>query len=169
VPEPRELAYLLLGEPRSLAAEFIDYLMWRGMALDPETRRIISRFVELSAQVRTLSGAARGVYLSRRALGRRFRDRGLPVPSHWLQLCRILRATMKLQSSPRSSLHEVARSLGYPDGFTLSNQMNRLVGFRPSTARERLGWEWVVEAWLDRERSTGALTARLPGLQSMEL
>jgi hypothetical protein len=72
---------------------------------------------------------------------------------------------MKLQASPHLSLHQVARSLGYPDGFTLSNQMSRLVGLRPSIARERLGWEWVVEAWLAREAARGGLTAEIPGLR----
>jgi hypothetical protein len=30
--------------------------------------------------------------------------------------------------------------------------MKRLTGFRPTDVRQRLGWEWVVEAWLRRER-----------------
>jgi hypothetical protein len=28
--------------------------------------------------------------------------------------------------------------------------MKRLCGHRPSEVRELLGWEWIVEAWLDR-------------------
>ena len=85
------------------------------------------------------------------------------MPSHWLQFCRILRTAIKLQNCD-APLHEVARSLGYPDGFTLSNQMDRLVGIRPSLARERLGWEWVVEAWLQLEGRSSGLEVPLPGL-----
>jgi AraC-like DNA-binding protein len=160
---PEELASLLRREPPDLPSEFVDFLQWRGLALDQDTRRILRRTVELSVELRTLGALARGLYLSRRALGRRFQRKGLPVPSHWLQFCRLLRATIRLQNT-RSSLFEVASSLGYPDGFTLSNQMDRLVGVRPSVARERLGWEWFVESWLRREWETGGLRIPLAGM-----
>lgn len=158
-----EMASLLRREPSSLPDELVDFLRWRGLPLDQETRRIVKRTVELSIEVRTLKALARGIYLSRRALGRRFQKRGLPVPSHWLQFCRLLRAAIRLQNS-RNSLFEVACSLGYPDGFTLSNQMHRLVGVRPSVVRKRLGWEWFVEAWLRSEWLEDGLRIQLRGL-----
>lgn len=162
-PMPEELASLLRKEPPDLATEFLDYLRWRGLTLDRDTRQILRRTVELSADLRTLGALARGLYLSRRALGRRMRRKGLPVPSHWLQFCRLLRASIRLQNSS-SSLFDVACSIGYPDGFTLSNQMQRLVGVRPSVVRKRLGWEWFAEAWLRREWETGGLEIRLSGM-----
>lgn len=113
----------------------------------------------MSAELRTVSALSRSLYLSRRALGRRFLSRGLPVPSHWLHFARVLRAAIQLQNSD-DSLFSVASQLGYTDGFALSNQMKRLTGVRPSTARERLGWEWLVEAWLRTEARDGALTPR---------
>jgi AraC-like DNA-binding protein len=166
-PDPEEMGHLLRRAPEGLVGELMDFLAWRGLPFDQETRRIIRRIVELSSEIRTLTALARGVYLSRRALGRRFKDRGLPVPSHWLQFCRILRGVIKIQSSD-SPLHEVARSLGYPDGFTLSNQMERLVGVRPSFARQRFGWEWVAEAWLQAERAGGGLVVPLRGMDASE-
>ena len=54
------------------------------------------------------------------------------------------------------SVFSVGCALGYPDGFSVSNQMSRLFGMRPTQARERLGWEWVFEAWLRREAESGA-------------
>lgn len=155
-----EMAGLLRQGPSNLSYEVVDYVQWRGLELDQETRRLIRRTVELSAELRTLKALARGLYLSRRALGRRFKRRKLPVPSHWLQFCRLLRAVIRLQNS-RSSLFGVACSLGYADGFTLSNQMERLVGVRPSLARERLGWEWFLEAWLQCEHKAGGLALSL--------
>lgn len=162
-PNAEEMAELLRHEPEGLPEELLDFLLWRGLPLDRETRRILRRTVDLSEEVTTLSQLARRVYLSRRALGRRFQQRGLPVPSHWLQFSRLLRATIRLQNSDRS-VYEVARSLGYPDGFTLSNQMERVVGVRPSFARERLGWEWFAEDWLQQEWRSGGLTVRLKGM-----
>ena len=87
---------------------------------------------------------------TRRALGRRFLSRGLPVPSHWLQLGRLLRVAVKLQNS-RDSIFSVAYEFGYPDGFAVSNQMERIIGVRPHEVREQLGWEWIMECWLRSE------------------
>jgi AraC-like DNA-binding protein len=124
--------------------------------VDRDTARVIRRIVDLSGELRTISAVARSMYLSRRALGRRLMSRGLPVPSHWLHVGRLLRLALRLQNTD-ATVASVAFELGYPDGFSASNQMERLVGWRPSTVRERLGWEWVLEAWLKREAETGGL------------
>lgn len=137
----------------------MDYITWRGVDVDQETRRLIRKTVELSSELKTVSALARSLYMSRRALGRRFLKRGLPVPSHWLHFSRILRASLELQNTDRN-LFQVACSFGYPDGFSLSNQMKRLADIRPSETRKCLGWEWIVEAWLRREAATEGL--RIP-------
>jgi AraC-like DNA-binding protein len=161
-PIPQELERLLRLEPENLPAEVMEYLWWRGIRIDSETKGVIRKTFELSAETRTLAALAKRVYLSRRALGRRLSERALPVPSHWLQFARQLRALVRLQSSSEP-LSRVAHSLGYPDGFTLSNQMHRLVGVRPSTARARLGWEWFLEEWLRLEWLRGGLRIPLSG------
>lgn len=157
--EAGEITLILRRPPASLAASMTEYLTWRGLSTDQSTLRTIRRTIELSKEVRTITALARSLYVSRRALGRRFLSRTLPVPSHWLHVARLLRATLRLQSSDLS-LFEVACDLGYPDGFALSNQMSRLCGVRPSEARERLGWEWLLEAWLVEEARSGALSSR---------
>jgi AraC-like DNA-binding protein len=164
--EISELEGLLRREPDSPAGDFLDFLRWRGLTLDRETRQILARTLALSSEVRTLSQLARALYLSRRALGRRFQQRGLPVPSHWLHFFRLLRALHRLQNR-EEPMAEIARSLGYPDPFTLSNQMERLIGVRPSLARERLGWEWFAESWLQMEREGGALLQPLRGIPGL--
>jgi AraC-like DNA-binding protein len=163
-PEPGadELRCILRQGPLSFGGDTLDYLWWRGLRMDQDTRRLVARIAELSGELRTLAAVARSVYLSRRALGRRFRDRGLPPPSRWLQFFRILRASQLLQSTDRS-LSSIAHALGYPEGFTLSNQMERMVGARPSVIRERLGWEWILETWLRFEWERGGLQHDLRG------
>ncbi|MGD2071724.1 MAG: AraC family transcriptional regulator [Gemmatimonadota bacterium] len=156
-PAPADLRSILSRSPENLAVEIGDYLTWRGFDLDQDTRRIIRRIVELSSELRTVSALARSLYLSRRALGRRFMQRGLPVPSHWLQMSRLLRAAIRLQSG-EENVFVVAAGLGYPDGFALSNQMKRLIGVRPTRARERLGWEWLLESWLRKEAREGGFS-----------
>jgi AraC-like DNA-binding protein len=154
--KPKELVFYLKRFPSDLPLEVSDYLAWRGIEVDSDTRRLIRKILELSDELRTVSGLARSLYMSRRALGRRFTTRGIPVPSHWLHFGRILRAALRLQN-PEATLHSIACDLGYPDGFSLSNQMHRLTGLRPSLMRECFGWEWIVEAWLLKEAQEGHL------------
>ena len=165
VPSPGEIASVMRRPPTSLASCVTEYLEWRGISLDPVTRNIVRRTVELSDRVQTITALAKNLYMSRRALGRRLTNQGLPVPSHWLQISRILRATIKLQNSD-TSLFRVATALGYPDGFSLSNQMSRLLDIRPLEARERLGWEWLFETWLVREAQRGTISADIANARS---
>lgn len=151
-----DVAAVLRRPPLDLPADVTDYLRWRGISVDPDTTRLLRRIVELSADARTITSLSRHLYMSRRALGRRFLSRGLPVPSHWLQLARILRLACRLQNS-EASIFSIAYESGYPDGFSVSNQMHRLIGYRPSQMRQFLGWEWIMEAWLRREAERGGL------------
>jgi len=75
-------------------------------------------------------------------------------------MARLLRVAAKLQNT-EATVASIAIDHGYPDGFSVSNQMERLIGHRPSEIRERLGWEWILEAWLKREAEVGALTPTL--------
>ncbi len=159
-PTAREITSVVRREPSCLASGVVDYLEWRGFPLDGITRSLLRRTVQLSTQVRTIAALSRNLYISRRGLGRKFVGNDLPVPSRWLNIARILRATIRLQNSG-ASLFSVAISLGYADGFSLSNQMKRLCGIRPSEVREKLGWEWVFESWLVREAAAGNITSRI--------
>lgn len=159
-PRPREIASVIRRAPASLATSVTEYMDWRGFSLDPVTRSIIRRTIELSSTLRTISALARNLYMSRRALGRRFHTSRLPVPSHWLHIGRVLRATISLQNTD-ATLFNIACSLGYPDGFSLSNQMHRLCGLRPREVRELVGWEWVFESWIQREAATGNIAGRV--------
>lgn len=157
-PSPLDLQALLARQPGDLPGAVVEYLGWRGLVLDMDLRRTVRRILELSVELKTVSGLARGLYMSRRALGRRFLREGLPVPSHWLQFGRVLRAALRMQM-PGTTLMSVAYEHEYPDGFSLSNQMKRLTGLRPSDIAPRLGWEWIVEAWIQEEVRTGGFRA----------
>ena len=161
-PHIDDLTALLRREPEDLSIEIMDYLQWRGINVDIEVRRLIRRTIDLSAEIRSISALARSLYVSRRALGRRFLTNGLPVPSHWLHFGRVLRAALRLQSSG-ATLAEAASRFGYPDGFALSNQMQRLMDVRPTDARRYLGWDWLVEAWIHTEAVSGGFSRNLWG------
>jgi AraC-like DNA-binding protein len=154
---PWDLAEVLKRPPEDLGGEITEYLRWRGLGMDTETSRLVRRIIDLSAELRSVAAVCRSIYMSRRALGRQLLTRGLPAPSRWLHIGRVLRAVIRLQNTD-SSVSSVAYELGYADGFSFSNQMERLTGFRPSQARERFGWEWVLESWLKKEADRGGLT-----------
>ncbi len=158
--DPEELVPVLRRFPSQFAVEVTDYLIWRGVEVDLDTRRLLRKALELSGELRTVGGLARALYMSRRALGRRFMTKGLPVPSHWLHFGRVLRGSIRLQD-PRAVLFGVGCELGYPDGFAFSNQLKRLTGLRPSIMRECFGWEWIVESWLVKEAESGNLSRNL--------
>ncbi len=145
-----EWVELLRRTPTNLAGDFTDYLEWRGVTIHQSCKPLLRQIINLSAEVQTISRLARRVYMSRRALGRRFHVASLPPPSRWLQFARVLRACFQLQISD-DTIGDVARRLGYPDGFAFSNQTHRLTGVRPSDVRKALGWEWLVERWICRE------------------
>jgi len=155
-PTAVDLAQVLKRPPVDLAGDVTDYLRWRGLGIDRDTIHLLRRILDLSNDLRSIAAVSRSMYLSRRALGRRLTTRGLPVPSHWLQMGRLVRVGIRLQNS-EATVSSVAFEHGYPDGFSMSNQMERLIGYRPSEVRRRLGWEWLVEAWLRREAEFGGL------------
>jgi AraC-like DNA-binding protein len=144
------LRTLLAAPPRSLAPAVADLLTDMGRVPDSETRQRIEAIFARASHTASIDELSVALCQSRRTLGRFFAARGLPVPSHWLQFARILHVSIQLQNT-RTNIGRVSMRFGYPDGFTMSNSMKRLTGYRPSFVREHLGWEWIVAAWLGSE------------------
>lgn len=148
------LRTLLASPPQALPAAVADQLAEAGLVRDAATRAVVETIFGAAPHVSSIEKLSARMCQSRRTLGRFFRDRGLPVPSHWLQFGRILHVAIQIQNT-RSSINRVSGRFGYTDGFTMSNSMKRLTGYRPSFVRDHLGWEWIVEAWLRGERGRG--------------
>ena len=143
---------LLRHAPRDLPSLMVSYFSRRGLLTDTKTRSLVLKIFELAPTITSIAALSKRLYTSRRSLGRFFEARGLPVPSHWLQFARLMFVATKLQANDDVPVFRIATQYGYPDGFTMSNQMKRLVGVRPTDVRENLGWEWFVEEWLELER-----------------
>lgn len=154
VVSARYLRALLALPPSNLAYAVTSYLDRRGLLRSERARSDVRKILECVPEIRSISRLARRLYTSRRTLGRHFAAEGLPVPSHWLQFGRLLHAAMILQRED-GAVFRVAVRLDYPDGFTLSNQMKRLLGCRPTDVRGHLGWEWIVETWIRMEARQG--------------
>ncbi|MFG0312932.1 MAG: helix-turn-helix domain-containing protein [Phycisphaerales bacterium] len=154
-PSPVDLRHLLRQLPDDLGGQVLDFVSWRGGALTTGGRRLLYHTFQAAQNLTSVSGLARSLGVSRRALGRRFAEETLPAPSRCLQAGRILLVHLRATSTS-GSLASVARDMGYPDPFSMSNQMKRIAGVRPAEARKRLGWEWLVESWLRREERRSA-------------
>lgn len=150
VPAPFDLVHLLRQKPDDLPGQMLDFMSWRGTPLSSSGRYLLHRTFEAARDLTSVSALARSFGISRRALGRRFAEDSLPPPSRCLQAARVLFAHL-LSISTESNLSAIAHEMGYSDPFSMSNQVARLVGIRPLEARKRLGWEWMMEAWLRRE------------------
>lgn len=144
------LRQLLRNLPRRPHQEFVDYLTRRGLLCDDRARAEVERLFSEARMVRSVAMLARRMASSRRTLGRHFADAGLPAPSRWLQFARLLYVSLYLQRN-RCSIGRAAAEMGYPDPFTMSNQMKRLAGLRPSEVKARYGWSWIVECWIVEE------------------
>lgn len=150
VDTPYRLKQVLGLPPKSLAAAVTGYLVRRGLLRTRKGIREFQRIMELAPTTSSIAVLSRRMYTSRRTLGRHFTTTGMPVPSHCLHFARLINVGTSLQRDD-DPIFRVAARFGYPDGFTMSNQMKRLMGYRPSQVRELLGWEWMVEAWLKQE------------------
>jgi AraC-like DNA-binding protein len=147
---PYRLKQILAIPPRSIASAVTEYLTRRGLLRTRKGVREFYRIMELAPETSSIAMLSRRMYTSRRTLGRHFSATDMPVPSHCLHFARLINVTLQLQQDD-AAIFRIASRFGYPDGFTMSNQMKRLIGYRPSEVRELLGWEWVVEAWLKIE------------------
>lgn len=147
------LRSLLSSPPPALYRAVADLLEDTGAIADAATRQRVEAIFASAPNIRSIQCLARQMCQSRRTLGRFFQERALPVPSHWLQFARVLHIAIQLQNT-NLSIGRVSVRFGYPDGFTLSNTMKRLTGYRPSFVREHLGWEWIVDAWWKGERES---------------
>ena len=154
-PEPVRL--LLSSTPRDLAATVVGNFTRAGILRRQQIRSLVMKVFEFAPTVPSVTMLARKLYTSRRTLGRLFESEGLPVPSHWLQFARLLHVAAIIQEQQKVPIVRAATHVGYPDGFTLSNQMKRLIGCRPTEVREHLGFEWIIEEWMRREYARGNL------------
>jgi AraC-like DNA-binding protein len=138
----------LATRPIDLAADVMEWLPLRGVRVPPECAPLIREVVRRAAAHRCTRDLLQELGESEHTVRKRLRARGLPAPSDWFAAARALHAALRLQSSSEHTLFDVALSYGYSDHSTLSRQMARLFGLRPSVVRELIGWEPLADRWV---------------------
>lgn len=150
-----------LTRPIALAEDVEEWVTLRGLRMNSEMARMVRRIVEMAPCFTEVTCLLRSLGESESTVRGWFRARALPPPGHWLAASRALRAALRLQAEPGTSLMTVAVEAGYSDHSALSRQVNQLFGMRPGGIRGTLGWEWLLERWLVRHRCQAASPPRL--------
>lgn len=144
VPADAELA-------RDVVCELID----RKLVTDPDAAEVVRATIEIAGRnVRTVTKLARYLGCARRTVGRRYEGVAVGVPSDWLRLGRLLKLALHMQRGRR--LGRAYARCGYPDPFTASNQMKRVLGMRPTEAAKLDGWRPLVDAFVRRRVRGGS-------------
>lgn len=140
-----------LTSSASLGPDVVEWLSLFGLRLSPTLAFLISqiftdapRFTQVGALLGSIGAAESSTRF-------RFRKKGLPAPSRWLQAARALHAALRVQLEPEKSVLAHACELGYADHSALCHQMKRTFGVTPAAVRETLGWEWLLERWVRAE------------------
>lgn len=149
-----------LTQPVDLAADVVEWLPLRGVRVPPECVPLIREVVRRAAVHRSVRDLLHAIGESEHNVRKRLHGRGLPAPGGWFAAARAAHAALRLQSDTERTLLDVALDFGYSDHSTLSRQMVRLFGLRPSVIRETLGWEPLADRWIARAMD-GGKTARV--------
>ncbi len=135
----------------TIGPDVAEWLTLFGLRLSPTLNHLIAqifadapRFTEIGALLQQVGAAESSTRF-------RFRKKGLPAPSRWLQAARALHAAVRIQVEPEKSILSHACALGYADHSALCHQMKRVFRTTPASVRETLGWEWLLERWVREE------------------
>lgn len=155
----RETLHRVLTEPEDLPREVVEWLALGGIRLSPSLRHLVTQIFTHAPEHGEVGDLLRAVGAAETTARYRLRKKGLPPPRRWLQAARGLRAALRIQAEPGTSLFDLALDLGYGDHSALSQSMMRTFRLRPNAIRGTLGWEWLLHRWLETE--TTAATARM--------
>lgn len=134
-----------LGRHGLQAGELSAWLAARLAELSPSTSTtaVAPRLARLLV-VGSVDEAAREE--SRKAL-----SRPLPTLYKWIMLGKVLPALVRLQGDPSMTQEAAAAATPYHDASDFGRACDTLFGMRPSEIRKRIGWEWLVERFLERK------------------
>lgn len=135
----------------TLGPDVVEWLSLFGLRLPPNVAYLIEQIFTLAPDYAEVGPLLRSIGAAESSTRFRFRKKGLPAPSRWLQAGRALHAALRIQMEPEKSILEHACAMGYADHSALCHQMKRTFGATPACVRETLGWEWLLERWVREE------------------
>ena len=85
--------------------------------------------------------------------GRWFPKLGLPTVGRWRRLGRTLPVLVALQGEPKATIEASCKTRGWPDPSSFSHAVSSLFGDPPSRVRETVGWEWLLNRFIQNARA----------------
>lgn len=132
----------------TLGPDVVEWLTLFGLRLSPTLNHLVSRIFTDAPRFAEIGPLLNAIGAAESSTRFRFRKKGLPAPSRWLQAARALHAALRIQLEPEKSILAHACAMGYADHSALCHQMKRVFGTTPAAVRETLGWEWLLERWV---------------------
>jgi AraC-like DNA-binding protein len=134
-----------------LGPDVVEWLSLFNLRLSPTLSHLICHIFNDAPRYTEIGELLRAIGAAESSTRFRFRKKGYPAPSRWLQAARALHAALRIQMQPEKSILWHACALGYADHSALCHQMKRMFGTTPAAVRETLGWEWLLERWVRAE------------------
>jgi AraC-like DNA-binding protein len=143
-----------LAQPPALADDVVEWLQLRGIRMSPALAYLVWQIFARAPHHSELATLCREIGVVESSARFRFHKKSLPPPSRWLQMARALYAALRIQAEPDKPLLRLALELGYSDHSALSHQIHRTFRLRASAIRQLLGWEWLLDRWLQGARKS---------------
>lgn len=147
---PRPTLRRILTDAATLPEDLEQWLALRVPKASATVVRVVGETVRLSPGFTEISPLLRSLGHAERTVRTWFRRAGVPGPGAWLAAAHAVRTALRLQADDRAPLLTLAVDCGYSDHSSLSRQSLRLFGVRPGRVRQTLGWQWLVDRWLQR-------------------
>ncbi len=152
-PDPGSIEQTLRQQRLAPDLEFISFLDRRGHSVRhrAELSPLIGELLQASRMVEVgpRDPEQRRVWLKRsRSL---LEKAGLPALKQLSTILRLVSAGIRLYSPSRPTVRQVATGLGFSSAFSLSNEMVRYLGSRPSEVRNLYPWEWMLDRALPEQ------------------
>lgn len=143
----------LMTSPSDLAADVVEWLALRQIGLTPAVAHLVSSVFTLVPHHDHVSDLLAATGQSQTGTRGRLRRRGLPAPGRWFHVAWALNVALRLQAEPGTPLFRLALDLGYADHSAICQLLRRVFDLRPGEVRGTVGWEWMLERWLQREQA----------------
>lgn len=142
----------ILPRPENLADDVIEWLTLRGLRLNGKLAPLIRDIVHLAPRHARICALLKAIHETSDSTRALFARRRLPPPGEWLHAARALHAVLGLQADPELSVSRLAHHFDHADHSALSRQVFRCFGDRPTVLRQWLGWEGLLNRWLQAKR-----------------
>jgi hypothetical protein len=152
-----EIRMGLAHPPRDLAPRIVGLLLRRGLVMDACVQHLACGILARQLGEPADPPVSLRYAMDEGEMERAFEDAGVPEPDRWVRLGRGIRFVI---ASCGGAVDEqlAARHAGGREAESFRADLHALTGIEPVELVLRLGWRWVLEAWIQREVVRGGVS-----------